>query len=166
MAPDVLVADFAAGRHHVVSERELRGFGLGRGAIQHRVKAGRLHPVYRGVYAVLRTALIAVVDPPDTRSPLEDRFVTYCRTRQLPTPALNVTVAGYCVDAAWLSRNVVVELDSRRHHLGTAAFEEDRIRDTKLQLAGQRVVRITDKRLREEADELHEDLVRLLDLPT
>jgi predicted transcriptional regulator of viral defense system len=117
----------------------------------------------RGAKA-LRDALIAVVDPPDTRSPLEDRFVAYCRARKLPIPALNVVIAGYCVDAAWPSRNVVVELDSRRHHSGTNAFEQDRRRDTKLQVAGFAIVRITDRRLREEADELYEDLVRLLGL--
>jgi predicted transcriptional regulator of viral defense system len=114
----------------------------------------------------LRQALIAAVDPPDTRSPLEDRFVAYCRNRNLPRPVLNVTIAGFCVDAAWPGRNVVVELDSRQHHSGTQAFEDDRIRDTKLQIAGFAIVRVTDRRLREEADELHEDLVRLLDLPT
>jgi very-short-patch-repair endonuclease len=36
----------------VVSVAQLRALGLGRRAVGHRVGAGRLHPVHRGVYAV------------------------------------------------------------------------------------------------------------------
>lgn len=36
---------------------QLRAAGLGRGAIQHRVKTGRLHPVHPGVYLVGRPSL-------------------------------------------------------------------------------------------------------------
>lgn len=113
--------------------------------------------------AALRRALAELTDEaPDTRSPLEDRFVAYCRRRRLPPPALNVMVAGFWVDAAWPSRKVVVELDSRRHHSGIDAFEGDRKRDTKLQIAGFAIVRITDRRLRQEPDELEADLRSLL----
>ena len=40
-----------------------------------------------------------------------------------------------------------VELDSREYHRSRAAFERDRLRDTTLQLAGYRVLRITHRRL-------------------
>ena len=41
----------------------------------------------------------------------------------------------------------MVELDSREYHRSRAAFERDRLRDTTLQLAGYRVLRITHRRL-------------------
>jgi very-short-patch-repair endonuclease len=44
----------AAGQHWVVSRRQLIALGLSPAAIKHRVQRGRLHPVYRGVYAVGR----------------------------------------------------------------------------------------------------------------
>jgi hypothetical protein len=82
--------------------------------------------------------------------------------RKLPIPAFNVTIAGFLVDAVWLREKVAVELDSRRHHSGIGAFEGDRTRDTKLQVARFQIVRITDRRLKHEADELEADLRSLL----
>jgi very-short-patch-repair endonuclease len=116
----------------------------------------------RGAKA-LRAALAELEEePPDTRSPLEDRFLDFCRERQIEPPQLNVFIAGFCVDAAWPTKKVVVELDSRRHHSGINAFEDDRKRDTKLQVAGFQIVRVTDRRLTREADELEADLRSLL----
>ena len=60
------------------------------------------------------------------------------------------------------SKRVVVELDGRRHHTGTDAFEGDRRRDTKLQVAEFEIVRVTDRRLKHEPDDLYEDTCRLL----
>jgi very-short-patch-repair endonuclease len=45
------------GLHGVVSRRELLASGLGRGAIAHRLRTGRLFPKYDGVYAVGRPEL-------------------------------------------------------------------------------------------------------------
>ena len=44
-------------RHGVVSMAELRTAGVGRGAVEHRLKTGRLFVKYRGVYAVGRPDL-------------------------------------------------------------------------------------------------------------
>ena len=111
----------------------------------------------------LRVALAELyAEAPDTKSPLEDRFFDFCLDRGLELPQLNVAIAGYCVDAAWPSKGVVVELDSRAHHTGLEAFEEDRKRDAKLQVAGHRIIRVTDHRLNDEADELEADLRSLL----
>src|SRR3712207_3661029 len=49
---DALLAAVALEQHGVVSTAQLRGLGVARGGIQHRVRRGRLHPVHRGVYAV------------------------------------------------------------------------------------------------------------------
>lgn len=41
-------------QHGVVARAQLTNLGLSRGAIQHRIERGRLHPLHRGVYAVGR----------------------------------------------------------------------------------------------------------------
>ena len=87
---------------------------------------------------------------PDTRSALEQRFVALCRTSSLPMPALNVSVAGFVVDALWPSERLVVELDGFAFHRTRQAFERDRARDAALQLAGYRVLRLTFRRVTRE----------------
>lgn len=54
------------------------------------------------------------------------------------------------MDFLWREHRLVVEADSWRHHSDRAAFEADRIRDTRLQAAGYRVLRLTHRRLRAE----------------
>jgi hypothetical protein len=54
---DLAVAVLAERQSGVVSTAQLRAVGLARGAVHHRVKRGRLHPVHRGVYAVGHTRL-------------------------------------------------------------------------------------------------------------
>ena len=46
------LAELASRRHGVVSTAELRELGLNDNAIARRVRAGRLHRLHRGVYAV------------------------------------------------------------------------------------------------------------------
>lgn len=54
---DRRVAALAGSQYGVVSLAQLKGVGLGQGAIEHRVRAGRLHRIERGVYAVGHTVL-------------------------------------------------------------------------------------------------------------
>jgi predicted transcriptional regulator of viral defense system len=54
---DRAIAQLAERQHGVVARRQLEAIGLGRGAVAHRVSAGRLHRVHRGVYAVGHTVL-------------------------------------------------------------------------------------------------------------
>jgi predicted transcriptional regulator of viral defense system len=49
---DAAIATLAARQHGVVSYLQLVALGLSRRAIDHRVRAGRLHRIHRGVYAV------------------------------------------------------------------------------------------------------------------
>jgi len=49
---DGFLGEVAVRQHGVVSIAQLRALGLRQGAIEHRVRAGRLHRVHRGVYAV------------------------------------------------------------------------------------------------------------------
>lgn len=49
---DAEVAELARRQHGVVARRQLHDLGIGRDAVDHRLRAGRLHRVHRGVYAV------------------------------------------------------------------------------------------------------------------
>ena len=100
---------------------------------------------------LLRDLLAEGRDPPDVRSELERRFVGLCRKWRLPSPAVNVVVEGFEVDALWQEARVIVELDGFEYHRSRNAFERDRHRDACLQLAGYRVVRITWRRLERES---------------
>jgi very-short-patch-repair endonuclease len=51
-ATDQRIARLAERQGGIVSHAQLRGLGLSRAAIHRRVQTGRLHPRYRGVYAV------------------------------------------------------------------------------------------------------------------
>ncbi|MGE4428188.1 MAG: type IV toxin-antitoxin system AbiEi family antitoxin domain-containing protein [Solirubrobacteraceae bacterium] len=51
---DRIIVRIADDQHGVVARRQLIAAGLSGRAIEHRVAQGRLHPVYRGVYAVGR----------------------------------------------------------------------------------------------------------------
>lgn len=54
---DRLIAGIAGNQHGVLSSAQLRAAGLGDNAISKRAKAGRLHRLHRGVYAVGHTRL-------------------------------------------------------------------------------------------------------------
>ena len=97
-----------------------------------------------------------------TRSPLEDDFAAFCRKHSLPTPSFNTTVLGFEVDALWPQQRLAAELDSWEFHSHRAAFERDRARDTALQAAGYRTIRITHRRLNNEAAALASELRALL----
>jgi hypothetical protein len=56
-SPDWEIGEWADENHGVVARHELIAMGIGRGAIEHRVRTGRLRPVYPGVYAVGHAAL-------------------------------------------------------------------------------------------------------------
>jgi very-short-patch-repair endonuclease len=57
LGADAAIAALAAHQHGVVSRTQLLALGVGASAIGRRVEAGRLHPLYRGVYAVGHLAL-------------------------------------------------------------------------------------------------------------
>ena len=56
---DVLIAQLADRQHGVVALVQLVELGLSERAVRARVAAGRLHRVYRGVYAIGRSSLTA-----------------------------------------------------------------------------------------------------------
>jgi very-short-patch-repair endonuclease len=89
-----------------------------------------------------------------TRSPLEERFREFCEEHCLPLPVTNVAVLGHEVDALWPAAHLIVEMDSWQFHSHRAAFERDRARDTDRLLAGYRTIRVTHRRLEEDAASL------------
>jgi very-short-patch-repair endonuclease/predicted transcriptional regulator of viral defense system len=56
-APDEVLSELATLQHGAVASWQLRGMGMSASMIQHRLARGRLHRLYRGVYAVGHTAL-------------------------------------------------------------------------------------------------------------
>lgn len=138
----------------VLRPRPLRAFDqaerirlLDVAAVERVCDRCRGHPGRRSLAALLS---LESSDPPDTRSNLERRFLDLCLDACLPRPAVNVVIAGYEVDAAWLRERVVVEVDGHAYHRSRLAFERDRARDGALQVAGYRVMRVTHRRIQTE----------------
>ena len=82
-----------------------------------------------------------------TRSEAERQLLTLIRRAGLPLPQTNVKVRGHEVDLYWPDQRLVVEFDGWAYHSTRAAFERDRQRDADLQLAGERVIRVTHRQL-------------------
>jgi hypothetical protein len=127
------------------------------------------HRGRRGTASLRRVLDIGPVRPAITKSELERRFRTFLERAGLPLPQTNVwlQVAGTWieVDCVWAERRLIVELDSRTYHGTSVAFERDRGRDRGLQAAGWRVVRVTERAMREGPAALGADLRALLSGP-
>lgn len=65
-------------------------------------------------------------------------------------------------DTGWRAERLILEADSRRHHMSLLDFENDRERDARLAAAGWRVMRVTWKQLRLKPREVEERLLRAL----
>lgn len=109
------------------------------------------NPGRHGLKTLLPLLQSSAGPPPDTRSPREDDFVDLCRDHGLPMPHTNVVIEGITVDARFPGTKLIVEIDAYGTHGSRSQFEEDRRRDTILQLAGYTVLRITDRRMLTEA---------------
>jgi hypothetical protein len=88
--------------------------------------------------------------PVFTRSGLERRFLEVVREAGLPEPAMNHFVAEFEIDAWWEDERFGVELDVYETHGSRLSFEEDRVRDDQLLLAGIETTRVTGPRLERE----------------
>jgi very-short-patch-repair endonuclease len=114
--------------------------------------------------AKLRHALAALTgSAPWTRSELERVFLALVREAGLPEPQANVIVAGHLVDFHWPAARLVVEVDGYAFHRGRASFELDRRRDLDLQLAGQRAIRLTQRRIHAEELRVQAELRALIE---
>jgi very-short-patch-repair endonuclease len=97
-----------------------------------------------------------------TRSELEDLFLKLCQQYRLPTPEVNVRIAGLLVDFVWRKRWLIVETDGYRYHRGRASFEDDRARDLRLRSHGFEVIRLTYNQVAGQSRETANVLSKLL----
>lgn len=95
---------------------------------------------------------------PAAESDLERRLLAALREGGLPAPRRQVQAGGSDpagrVDFAYVETGLVIEADSRRHHMSKLDFEADRRRDNTLMAAGWRVLRITWRQVTERPDEV------------
>lgn len=89
-----------------------------------------------------------------TRSEAERALLALIRRAGLPRPHTNVQVRGHEVDVYWPEQRLIVEFDGWAYHSTRAAFERDREKDAELQLAGERVIRVTHRQLARRPEEL------------
>jgi very-short-patch-repair endonuclease len=114
------------------------------GALEELLARSRRH---RG-FKRLTDAMAQMRGPaPWTQSELENRFHALIRAGGIPEPQANVFVEGELVDAVWRPSRLVVEVDGYDTHKTRSQFEADRRRDAKLQIAGFRVLRLTQQRI-------------------
>jgi very-short-patch-repair endonuclease len=66
------------------------------------------------------------------------------------------------VDFVWREQRVIVETDGHETHRTRRAFEEDRLRDQRLIVAGWTVIRITWRQLTQRPSEITDRIARLL----
>jgi len=129
------------------------------------LKLAALYERARGRHGLkpLRAAVAELHGPaPWTQSELERTFHELVRDWGLPEPQVNVLVEGVLVDFWWPQARLVVELDGYRYHRDRRRFEEDRRRDTRLQLAGCMTMRVTQRRIERERESLRGDLTRAI----
>lgn len=104
-------------------------------------------PRRRGSHALRRA--LGNLDPSaeQTRSEMERRFLSLCRSAGFTPPVVNAPIdtrgGTFEADFAWRRAKLIVETDGFRSHGTQQAFEHDRYRDQCLAASGWRVVRLT-----------------------
>ncbi len=87
------------------------------------------------------------IEPVRTRSDLEDDFLALCHRGGIPTPEVNVKIAGREADFLWRNQNLIVEADSYLYHRGEVAFQDDHSRNLHFRLQGFEVLRIGEQQI-------------------
>jgi very-short-patch-repair endonuclease len=98
--------------------------------------------------------IVASWQPTLTRSEFEVRMLRLVRRARLPEPRVNARVADLEIDLVWPEHGLAAEADSLQFHLTRAAMERDRTRDAVLAPLGYRVLRFTDRQIRERPHEV------------
>jgi very-short-patch-repair endonuclease len=149
-----------------ISEAEVRRV-LDHGAVRRLIKRNRGR---RGV-ARLRVLMDDIhPETKRTRSEMERRFLRMCEKTGLPHPEVNVPLDAGGVrltpDFLWRDAGLIVEADGRRYHDTDSAFQLDRRREQRLQLAGWRVSRCTWEQIDREPRNLADTIRGLLAQPS
>lgn len=116
--------------------------------------------------AVLRRLLTERGAVPPTESALETRFLQFLRRHRLPTPTRQHKVfeGGLVarVDFFFDRHGVVIEVDSRAHHLRRAQWEADLRRRNALTAGGLRVLHVTHDRMKRDPAGLAGEIAQAL----
>lgn len=122
------------------------------------------HPRWPGLTR-LKDALAAYRPRPDRKSDLERAFDLWLTEHpEIPEPVRNVHIAGWEIDCWWPEQRIALELDGRPYHVAVAEMERDRLKDTKLQIAQIKPMRVTGARWDLDRAGVHQDLSALLQL--
>jgi very-short-patch-repair endonuclease len=124
-----------------------------------RAVLGRGHP---GSANLRRAMAIHQPELARTRSELEQSFLALCARHRIPSPRLNVMVAGLMVDALWPDQRVIVELDGARNHSSSAQIHRDRERDLRLRALGYLILRYSYHQVTRKASQVATDLTAAL----
>ena len=106
---------------------------------------------------------------PPTDSSLETKFLQFLRRHRLPLPLRQRVVrdeSGFVarVDFIYTDANLVIEVDSRRHHLGPKDWERDLRRRNRLTAAGKKVMHVTYARIKNDPEQLAAEIAGALGL--
>ena len=104
---------------------------------------------------------------PPTDSALEVRFIQLLRRGRLPVPVRQRVVRddrGFVarVDFEYIDSGIVIEVDSRKHHLRVTAWERDLRRRNRLTSAGKRVLHVTHERMETDPAGLIDEISRAI----
>jgi very-short-patch-repair endonuclease len=110
----------------------------------------------------LRKALAIYREPGFYRARSERLLRRLVRKAGLQQPLINTWVDRFEIDAYWKEERFAVEVDGWEAHRTRKAFEDDRLRQEEMKLAGIDVVRISARRIEQHPDEVGRHLALLL----
>jgi hypothetical protein len=118
----------------------------------------------RGTARVI-AACAAYLPHPGRKSILEQSFDRWLAVHpQIPEPQRNIHLGPWEIDCYWADHQLALELDGREFHIAAQEFERDRLKDAWLQRNGNRVLRITWRRWRDDRPGAEHDLTTMLTL--
>lgn len=130
-------ADIRRMAHEAIAKRLTTQAKLKAFAAKHRGE--------RGAPAIRRVA-----GEPHTRGRQERRFLRFLADCELPPPISNYPIGPYHADFYWPAYHLVIEFDEDGHKT-ELAFEQDRARDRYFVGLGLRVMRVTERALKDES---------------
>jgi very-short-patch-repair endonuclease len=110
----------------------------------------------------LRQALVLYRKPVYDRARSELLFVDALEKEGVSLPTLNTWVGKWEIDAWWEEERLAVEVDGWETHGSREAFEDDRLRQEEMKLAGIDCIRISARRIEREPEEVAKRLQILL----
>ena len=160
--PERTLVDLAGTGDHRDLEEALEAARIQRAVSESRLREAVMRARHTTGARALRTLLDAEGEPAVTRSRMERRTLALVRAAGLAAPRVNSLVAGHEVDLCWPAHGLVVELDSYGFHSSRSAFENDRLKQTRLVAAGFTVLRLTWRRVSEQPEATVADLAGAL----